>query len=69
MESSGQSMLNHCLGNNSGMSEKQGHINMATSKDALTEVGAAQILADLSSKQNFDSQYDQAESVLTNPSA
>ena len=65
VENGGQSFINPCLENNTGLHEKAEAMHIDASKDSLTEVGAARILADLSTKQNFSTQFDQAHTILT----
>ena len=69
MENSGQSLgLNPCFQASSGLQEKADNIHMDPDKDSLTEVGAARILADLSTKQNLTVQLGQADTILANAS-
>lgn len=61
--------MDQYMHNSSAMQEKADHVDIAASKDELAEVSAARILADLSGKQNYSTQYDQTENILApNPS-
>jgi len=64
VEANVQPLVDPCLQVNSGMQAKAGDIHIDTEKDALTEVGAARILADLSTKQSFGNQFCHADSIL-----
>ena len=64
VDANGQPLVDPCLQVNSGMQAKADNIHIDTEKDALTEVGAARILADLSTKQNFGNQFNHADNIL-----